>query len=470
MPTLPTARGRRLALFLIAILALSFAPARAEDEVAARAGDTVVTFAELDDLIFVRHANSPEGHEALKHLLKTRLLDELARESGLVVTEADVDALWQEAADGLAAAGQGSIERMLREQNMSVAEFREFLRLGVVQRTLAARALGIPEGQPVSGELQETWLEGEIVARGLQEFPAPWVEGVVLTCGGVEITLPEYLRTLRDRVDPPALRRGLEQVLLEKRLRARMPDLSEDAIRDAVAEELARRRANVQSDQRYKGIGYDELMKAKGILIDYWPEDPSVVAAALTRLWVERKYDEEAMRRVYQDEREYFDGHYGEAIETWVLFLRAALYANDLVPRTYDDAEREIHEITRAVRSAEDFEVTVMEYSDASKSRELRGRVGFVTRLGNTLPAILRDEIYRCVDDGAYSPDLGPKDRRRLTHAIRTSEGVAICWLGERRPTPTWDQMIVHVHAELQARFQADSLDAASVVTYLDTE
>ena len=470
MPTCPTSRGRRLALLLIAALAIFSAPARADDEVAARAGDTVVTWSELDDLIFVRHANSPEGIEALKHLLKTRLLDELARESGLVVTEQEVDDLWRETAEGLSAAGQGDLEDLLEQQGMSTAEFREFLRLGVVQRTLAARALGIPEGDPVSGELQETWLEGVIVERGLVEQPPPWSDGVVLTCGNVEITVEEHLHNLRHRIDPVALRKGLGQVLLEKRIRARMPDLSDDAIRKAVSEELSRRRANVLADPRYKGIGYDELMKAKGILIDYWPDDPSLAVSALTRMWVERRYDEDELRRVYQDEREYFDGHFGEALETWVLFLRAGLYTNAFIERTFEDAEREIYEITRAVRSSDDFEAVVMEYSDAAKSRELRGRVGYVTRLGSTLPAIIRDEIFRCLDEESYTPDLGPKDRRRLTHPVRTSEGVALCWLGDRRPTPNWDEMIVHVHAELQSRFQEDSLDPASVVTYLDAE
>ncbi|MCA8981514.1 MAG: hypothetical protein H6831_10380 [Planctomycetes bacterium] len=478
MPT----RFQALRLFTLPLwlgvlaVALCAAPARAtsagapQDDVAARAGETTVSWEELDGLIFVRHANSPEGHEALKHLLKTKLLDQLALESGLVVRDEEVDALWRETEESLRQAGQGDLPELLAQQGMSAAEFREFLRLGVVQRTLARRALGIPDDQPISGELQETWLEKVIVERGLVEPPAPWTDGVVLSCGGVTIGVDEYVTNLRYRIDPAALRQGMEQILLEKRLRERMPDLAESALDKAVNEELARRRTNVLADPRYKGIGYDELMKAKGILIDYWPEDPSLRAAALTRLWVERRYSEEDLRRTYQDEREYFDGHFGEAIETWVLFLRAGVLKNDLVPRTFDEAERELFEITRAVRSSADFEVVVLEHSEAVKSRELRGRVGFVTRLGSTLPAILRDEIFRCVDEGSYAPDLDPKDRRRLTHAIRTSEGVALCWLGERTPTPAWDEMIVHVHAELRARVQDDSLDTKSVVTYLDTE
>jgi hypothetical protein len=460
-----------LAALLLCIGASSVpAAVTSQSEFAARAGETTVSWDELDNLIFVRHANSPEGHEALKHLLKTRLLDQLALESGLVVSEQEVDELWRETEDSLRQAGQGDLPRLLAEQGMTPAEFREFLRLGVVQRTLARRALGIADDQPISGELQESWLETVIVERGLVEPPAPWLDGIVITCGSVSISVDEYIESLRYRIDPVALRQGMEQVLLEKRLRARMPDLAESALDKAVHEELTRRRANVLSDPRYKGIGYDELMKAKGILIDYWPKDASLRAAALTRLWVERRYSEEDLLRTYQDEREYFDGHFGESLETWILFLRAGVLKNELVPRTFDDAERELFEITRAVRSAADFEVVVLENSDATKSRELRGRVGFVTRLGSTLPAVIRDEIFRCLDEGSYAPDLDPKDRRRLTHAIRTSEGVALCWLGERKPTPTWDEMIVYVHAELRSRVQDDSLDTKSVITYLDTE
>lgn len=448
-----------------------FAPAaKAQDAFAARAGDTTVSWEELDNLIYVRHANSPEGHEALKHLLKTRLLDLLADESGLVVTEKEIDALWRETEDSLRDAGQGELPELLADQGMSPKEFREFLRLGVVQRTLARRALGIADDQPISGELQETWLENLIVERGLVEPPPPWKDGIVIRCGTLAITEEDYIQTLRYRIEPAPLRQGMEQILLEKRLRARMPDLSEKAIEKAVHEELVRRRTNVLADPRYKGIGYDELMKAKGILIDYWPQDASLRVAALTRIWVERRYSEEDLRRTYQDEREYFDGNFGESIDTWVLFLRAGVLKNEFITRTFDEAERELFEITRAVRSSDDFELVVLEHSDASKSRELRGHVGYVTRLGSTLPAILRDEIFRCVDEGSYKPDLGPKDRRRLTHAIRTSEGVALCWLGDRKPTPAWDEMVIHVHTELRSRVQDDSLDTKSVITYLDSE
>src|SRR5690242_7328208 len=63
-------------------------PPLAKDE-AARAGETSLTFAELDEVLIGRRAMGESGRQVLNHLLDTKLLARLAVESKLVLTESE---------------------------------------------------------------------------------------------------------------------------------------------------------------------------------------------------------------------------------------------------------------------------------------------------------------------------------------------------------------------------------------------
>jgi len=455
----------------LAAAATPGAPA-ADDAHAARAGDTVVTWAELDQLLLDRYALSQRGREALLHLVKSRLLEVLAEESGLEVSErrideriAELEREMQKSGDG-----RGGLEQLLRRQGLSRATFRHYMRLAMVQETLARRALGIPADGPISGEQQEAWLEGVIAQRGLQERPAPWEDGLVCSVGGLEIRRPELLVHLRGQIDPPDVRDSCYQMLLRKRMLARMPDLAPQALERAVSEEIQRRRNDVMADPRYKGVAYEQLLQSQGIRIEAWPRDPAVQVAALARLWVERSYGAEELKRVYSDEREYFDGLFGEALEVRAIFLKAGKFKNDLMPRTWEEAERELDELGQQVQSAARFEEAAGEVSEDAATSAKGGSLGWLTRAGGERNLQAKAAVFAHLDQGRFDPDGDEDDRRRLLGPVRTASGCMLLWLGRRRPAPAWETMIVHVHTELRRRFVDDCLQRDAVVTWLDAD
>ncbi len=445
-------------------------PAAVADETfAARAGETTVSWQEFDRLLLTRHAMSQLGRDALMHLLKSKLLAELERESGIKIDTSRIEARIEELQRQLELAGEaGGIEAMLQSQGMTLATFRDFMRLALVQEELARRGLGIPEDRPITGEQQEMWLEGEMQKRGLTEGKPPWSEGPVVSCGKATVYLPEFLVHLRTQLDPEDSREICYQVLLEKRLRARLPDLSSAALDAAVKAEISRREAEVRADPRYKGVAYEQLLSARGIMMDHWPEDPSVRVAALAQLWVERRYDEESLREVYLAERELFDGLYGEGIESWVLFLQAGAFKNDLIKRSFTEAEKELEGLVAKVGSLEEFQALVGKHSEDPKTKEEAGAVGFVTRGGRQLPKVVRDRIFLALDRKTFDPSGTPDSKSRLLGPVRMPHGVVILWLGERRPTPVWDTMMFYVHAELRKRFITSSLERDTIVTSFD--
>jgi hypothetical protein len=222
---------RRAVLLTVCLAFAPAAPAFAQTSVAAelpagiaaRGRDSELGFAEFDRLMLARHGEGETGRAALKHLLNARVLDALAKEAKLVLGEHDVQKRLDQIEKDIAASGEkGGLSAYLKSNGISLATFKEFLRLGIIQETLARRALGIPEGKPVSGESQELWLDQVMGARGV-DYPAPpWPDGVAARCGDVSVTVDAFAAHLRLQVDRATLREDCFQALLQKR-RARPP-------------------------------------------------------------------------------------------------------------------------------------------------------------------------------------------------------------------------------------------------------
>lgn len=453
----------RLVLCLAPFASAGAAPqvAATDADVAARARGEVVTWEEFDRLLVDRHSMSDLGRASLDHLLKAQLLDKLAQESRLKVPAKDVQARWDEIAREVVASAEApDLETYLARNRVAPDTFREFLRLAVVQETLARRALGIREGRPVPADQQEMWLSQIIEQRGTDMPPPPWPDGIAARCGDLAVTVSDFLEHLRDQVPPETVREDCYQLLLAKRLRSRLPEISEEAVAAAIDAELERRRAEIASDPTYKGLSFEQILAAQGLRLDSLRRDPAVVVSALAHLWVDRTHGDEGLRAAYEADRATFDGHFGEAIRTRLLFLRAAVMTNDLNPRSFEDAERELAALAKTIRTEAAFEAAVARHSEDPSSRERGGAIGWITAEDPRLPPEVPHAVHRAAEEG-----LG-----RVAGPIRMSSGCVLLWLAERRAAPGWDEMRAHVHNELRRRLFDEVLPEPSVVTWLDEE
>jgi hypothetical protein len=437
------------------------ATGQAEPGVAARALDSTLSFAELDLLLVERRAMSEQGREILKHLLRARLLDRLAQESRLVVGEKDVQKRWQELEREMAASNEGTdLREFLASSGVKESVFREFLRLAIVQETLARRALGVREGQPVHAEQQEMWLDQVIEQRGTHTPMPPWTDGVAARCGDLEVRAGDFVAYLRQQLPPEDVKSDCYQLLLAQRMQQRMPDLAPEALAAAVEAELARRRAEVAADPEYKGLAYETILGSQGVRAAFLPHDPAVRAAALAHLWVDRTHGPEGLRSVYEAERELFDGRHGTARETRVIFLRAARLTNQLIPRSFEEAERELANLKSQITSQADFERLAQTRSEDNATRERGGLLGWVTSHDERVPVEIRSLVHaQGVDE--QGPLQGP---------LTIPSGCVLVWVGARRAAPGWEEMSAHVHAELRRRFVAEVLPEDAVSTFLDWE
>lgn len=436
-----------------------------DEDVVARVQDTSITWKDLDPLMKARHVMAKDGRAALRHMMESRALEVLARENGIDVPEAQVEARWRELAGQILASGdKGGIAGYLKKGHLSEAEFRRYLKLSIVQETLTRRAMGIDDKAPLSGEQQEIWMDERLRERKYTEIPPPWTDGLAAVCIGFSVSIDELVRGLRQRLPEPDVRDDCYQVLLYRRMLKRLPDLAPSKLDEYVQKELERRRYEITSDPRYKGIPYEKVLGAQGLMAEALATDPSVLVAALSRAWVDRSYPDEALKRVYADEREYFDGLYGEAIDTSMLFLRAAQFKNEFNPRTFAEAEAKLLQWKTGLRSLEDFQRLAKAESEDATTKESGGSLGYVTSGNPRVPAEIRAELGRALH--AKPPyDVTGKN---LVGPVRLANGCVLLWLGTRRPAQIWEGMAAQVHRELRKRFIDEVLPKASMVTAFD--
>ncbi len=440
-------------------------PTYADDEVAARAGDTRILWKDLDPVIRLRRVLSKDGRDSLKHFAQSLVLDRLAKERGIDISDEVVDRRWKDLDAQVRASGDADgIAGLMRKARLSTEEFRRFLRLSFVQETLTRRALGLDDRTEVKGDQQELWMEEAMRDRGYRELPPPWADGIVAQCSDFKIEVGDLVRTLRRRLPPQTLQVDCYQLLLLRRIQAKMPDLAPEKLDKAIDDEIARRRDDAAADPTKKGISWERLIGAEGYVLDDVREDPAIRIAALARLWVDRTSGPAGLKKTYEAERAHFDGQYGAAVETSMLYLRAAKFKNDLNPRSFQEAEGELASLAKGIHSFDDFQRLVRERSEDAGTRSSGGALGFVSAGSDRVPMEIKDAVARVLLAPAGG-GAGRDPAQSLAGPVRVPTGVALLWLGERRPTPTWDTMAAQVHRELRKRFLDETLPKTSVST-----
>jgi hypothetical protein len=225
-----------------------------------------------------------------------------------------------------------------------------------------------------------------------------------------------------------------------------------------VADELQRRRDDTKRDPRYKGATWESLLATQGILPERMDRDPGVQIAALSKLWVERSYDDPTLQRIYKDERELFDGRYGAAVDTMMIFVKAGAFKNEYNTRNFVEAEKLLADWRSRIRNSEDFQNFAKEHSEDATSRENAGALGYVTARTEKVPPEILSQVVK-----ALSTNPSASAQESMAGPLRVANGCVLLWFGSRRPAPTWDGMSNYVKSELRRRFVEEVLPKNAV-------
>ncbi|MEW6071605.1 MAG: peptidylprolyl isomerase [Planctomycetota bacterium] len=431
------------------------------DAVVARGRGLAVRASEVIPVLIDRYAAAPDGRGLLKLLVSSRLIELIAREQAVAVSAAEVTARWEEMdrqtrAEGVA----GGLAAALAERGLGTDEFREYLRLILLQEELTRRALAVGRDVPITADQQEIWLAQEMEELGLSWPPPPWPDGIAARCGPIAIGAAELGAMLLDKLDPKDVRETCWHLLLRKGIEKRLPDLAPAARGEAVDAEMERRRREAEAGAAAQapGVRFEELLVARGSSLELLRRDPSVHVAALTRLWVDQVEGRDGVREEYVANRDRYEGLYGRAVHTYLIFLVAAQFSNELNRRTFAAAEAELKELAKEISTLREFTAASARRSEEESVRENRGDLGWVTRDDPRFPAPIRAAVFEYIGTGGTIPPagctLGP---------VRLDTGVVLLWLSAVKESPPWEEMYEHVHEELRRRFIEDVMPVKAV-------
>jgi len=453
-----------IALLLLALSApVTAAQVEPADSRAAWGNGIELSRAELNPVLVRRFAMTGEGRATLTHLLKTSLLERMARERHMEVGPEDLNARIAEINRQMRAAGEpGDVLSNLEANNISEAEFRRLLGYSIIQERLSREALGIPPGNPVSKAQQDTWIDEEMKGRKVVAPAPPWADGIAGRCGDAVVTAADYQAELVLSLKPEQVRDTCYQMLLVKGIRQRMPDIAEETYAKAIDLEIDRRRIEAESNPAYQDLSFERLLQTQGMTLELLRTDPAVQVTALSQLWILRSNNDDNLRRVYNEERMLFDSTFGEALRTRVLFLRGAEVQSAQSPRSIDEALAQLRNLGEAITTESDFESAASRHSEDSASRTKAGELGWMSRVGKGLEE-LRSAAFEDLKSRGPLPPGG-----RLVAPVRIGTGAVLMWLGEHRPAPSWEEMRGRVRNELRKRFLNEVLPRESMVTILD--
>jgi PPIC-type PPIASE domain len=426
----------------------------------AYAGKLSIAWAELDQLLLDRYALAPEGERGVLFLARGRLLDRLADEAGVGVSAQELRAEIASIESRLAAEKRGDLTAQLTESGITRATFEQTLRRSMLQERLARRALGIPADRPVPTESQELWLDAEITKRGVERFPRPFPkEG--LACVGEDLWIgpTELSEVLRAQVAAETQREALAQLLLLKALEQRLAQRPAAELEAAIDAELASRRSEAAADPAYRGVPFEDLLAARGRDLVSLRRDPALRVAALATYVVGIEVPEDQLERVYRADQERFDGRLGAAVQGRVLFLAAGGAPGGPL-RTFEAARAEMALLSERAASEPAFAALAKERSEDLLTRPRGGDLGFITRAQEGVLPEVRDALFSAAQRG-HRGLLGPLD---------LPGGLALLWVGDLRPTPSFAELRPRLRQELERHLLEGLLPAEAIHTYVDAE
>lgn len=425
-----------------------------------------VTFEQLDDLLIWRDGRSPVGQRSLQQLVELRVVETLGARAGVQITDAKLAERTSKLDADMKKQGMaGGLQELMRAQGVTAEEFRRYLRLSMIHEELTRQALKIPKGTDVTPDQQQLWLQNELKERGSVVGEFPWTDGPVVTCGDISISRAEFAAHIRAETPAQEQREACYLLLLERAVRARMPELGEAGAEAALDREMKRREEQTLADPKFRGAAYDQVLSARGLSIEAVRRDPAIRAAALAHEAVDRQHDETSLRTEYEKERQRFDSLFGEAVEVRILYMNASPRPDDPLRPSFTEVEEKLGKLKEGIRSPEDFLAAVNVHSQDRATRERQGLLGNLARAGDSEDlAALRIAAFRTVDE---DPD---RCSGKVFGPVRLTNGAALAMLGARVPAPTWPQMQKNVHQDLRRRFLEESLRRDQIISYLDVK
>jgi len=350
------------------------------------------------------------GQEACSLLVDATLTRRAATAKNLMPTTAEVRAFWQQLQEQLRAAGHRP-EDFAAVRNTGEAQWLEDLAVQMAQERLVRTELGLGAKEAVGADMLKLWLQEERRKHHVVTDPELLPIGTCARIDEQDLPLAD-LGSLLLRTSEDAERdRFVRQLIYLRSIEAlcRRQDVQlDDADLDAA---LQRRRDEAARDPRYRGVPFEQLLKAEGMTVAALRELRVFRDQVLLDKLADRMFPDGELLAELQRDRQLVLDLVGPRRHLGVIFARALEEPNALVPLDFPAAAQKLQQVRERLGQETFANVASIE-SDDPPTKQHGGDAGWHRRRSGELPdavlaaafALAQDEVsppVRC-EDGCY--------------------------------------------------------------------
>ena len=214
------------------------------------------------------------GLTVVEALIDEHLIVRAMNEQGISVSDEDVQAQIDSVRAALKARKQ-DLDEELKRNGVPMDLFRKKIRRVAALDKLVRAGGRLPAGKPIPNLHRTAWLSDQRKSAKIVIPPNRLPRGVVATVDGHRITAQAFAQDLLVKLDDKEIAKTIEDILQEK-LIVRLLATRQLQITEAdLLQEWAYRKKKFNSDPRYKGVPYEEIVKQQTGL------DPATLRSSL---------------------------------------------------------------------------------------------------------------------------------------------------------------------------------------------
>ncbi len=394
--------------------------------------------------VAVRYGREKRWRSLLENLVQVEVVLQEAKKAGIRVDPALLNQRLERLRD-LARTSGKTLDQQLRELGLTQSTMRYYTRVALLREKLTARALGIPVSEVTPSQVR-LWVK-EAMGRYKWKILLDSLEAGTAAKVG-ERTIPTevfgWALTAALRKERKNLVREIVRIIVTGR---RIRELAEkEGIRVTPKDEeaeLARRRANVKKDPRWRGATLGQLLQAKGSSEAVLRRSRSFRDFILLEKLTARRYPRKAQVAYLQEHLQEYLARFGESRHVYHIALK-------ILPGKIQETRKRILEMKNKIRGIATFRLMARMYSEDRVSGPRGGDLGWVHRIQPGVPQPILDEAFK----------LQPME---VGGPVRALGMLHILMVTDVKPVPPQEELLAHVRADLRTNLLKKIIQEAKI-------
>lgn len=441
-----------LPLALPLTLLLATAVAQDPDDVLARfqldGKPAVVTRADVALEMAFAMRRKDKGLTTVAQLVDVTLTRRAAERKHLMPTRDEAIAFWSELQQQLRAGGQRP-EDFPAIRNSSRERLYDDIAVQLAHQRLVRAELDLKPTDPVSADMLTLWLQEERRRSEVVVDPDQLPIGACARIGDQDLPIADLgfmlLRFAEDAERTQYVKQVVYLQLLDALARREGVQIT-DADLDAAIEQ---RRNDVARDPRYRGVPFEQLLKADGQTLESLRQLRTFRAHALLDKLAARHFLDADLQAELARDRQHVLDLIGPRRHLGIIFVRALDLPNALVPLDFPAAEQKLRQ-ARERLAKETFANVASIESEHQSSKMRGGEIGWHHRISGQLP----DQVLAI----AFALDEG-----EVSQPVRSEEGVFLVKVLEIEPMPSDHRLIEQLRDQKATELQQKLLRDAAI-------